>query len=110
MTYANVTSRSSPNAMVALEGGSTLVGSLDFYPEEWPVRNVAIDPFRIDRCAVTNTRFAAFVDQTGYVAVAERGLNPVELASVVVMGARRELAPAEGPGVRSGRPYGSPVV
>ncbi|MEZ5816775.1 MAG: formylglycine-generating enzyme family protein [Hyphomicrobiaceae bacterium] len=39
---------------------------------EWPVRNVYLDAFLIDRCAVTNERFARFVSETGYVTEAEQ--------------------------------------
>jgi formylglycine-generating enzyme len=33
---------------------------------EGPVRDVSVSPFAIDAYAVTNARFAAFVEQTGY--------------------------------------------
>ena len=39
---------------------------------EGPVRAVVLRPFRIDPGAVSNERFAAFVDATGYVSDAER--------------------------------------
>ena len=39
---------------------------------EGPSRRVDVDAFRIDRCAVTNARFARFVAATGYVSDAER--------------------------------------
>jgi formylglycine-generating enzyme required for sulfatase activity len=39
---------------------------------EGPSRLVQLDGFRIDRCAVTNARFARFVDATAYVTDAER--------------------------------------
>ena len=40
------------------------------------VHERAVDTFRIDRHAVTNEEFAAFVDDTGYSTVAERELDP----------------------------------
>jgi formylglycine-generating enzyme required for sulfatase activity len=53
--------------MVTLAAGRTLVGSDDpDHPEEWPVREVAVAPFRIARCAVSNADFAAFVEATGH--------------------------------------------
>ena len=62
--------------MVALAGGEFLFGSDDehAYPEdgEGPVRRVSVAPFLIDRHAVSNARFAAFVEATGYVTDAER--------------------------------------
>ena len=39
---------------------------------EGPVREITLDPFRIDRYPVTNELFARFVDATGYVTEAER--------------------------------------
>jgi formylglycine-generating enzyme required for sulfatase activity len=44
------------------------------YPDdgEGPVHEVLLQPFLIDRFAVSNERFAAFVDTTGYVTDAER--------------------------------------
>jgi len=53
--------------MVALAGGATLVGSDDpDHPEEWPVHEAVLAPFRIARCAVSNAEFAAFVEATGH--------------------------------------------
>jgi formylglycine-generating enzyme len=54
------------------------MGSNDHYPEEAPVHAVAVDGFWIDRLQVTNSEFAAFVDETGYVTVAERALDPAD--------------------------------
>ncbi len=39
---------------------------------EGPSRLVHVDGFKIDRCAVSNARFARFVEATGYVTDAER--------------------------------------
>src|SRR5688572_23456482 len=62
--------------MVALPAGHFLFGSDDqhSYPDdgEGPVRRVSVDPIRIDRHAVSNERFAAFVEATGHVTDAER--------------------------------------
>jgi formylglycine-generating enzyme len=52
------------------------MGSNAHYPEEAPVRSVAVDEFWIDRFQVTNREFARFVESTGYVTVAERPLDP----------------------------------
>jgi formylglycine-generating enzyme required for sulfatase activity len=61
--------------MVLLDGGPFLLGSEDrlAYPDdgEGPVREVQLDPFWIDACAVSNSDFSAFVDATGYVTEAE---------------------------------------
>ena len=62
--------------MVELTGGEFLMGSEG--PEAWqqdgegPVRKVTVDPFWIDRCAVSVKQFATFVEATGYVTESER--------------------------------------
>ncbi len=65
-------------SMVRVDGGTFCMGSDRFYPEEAPVRNVRVNGFWIDRCAVTNAEFSKFVRRTGYVTVAERDLNPAD--------------------------------
>jgi formylglycine-generating enzyme len=64
--------------MVRIPGGMFLMGSERFYPEERPVRRVAVDGFWIDRGPVTVSEFRRFVDATGYVTVAERPLDPAD--------------------------------
>ena len=64
--------------MVLIEGGTFLMGSDEFYPDERPVHERAVDTFHIDPHAVTNEEFASFVDDTGYVTVAERELDPAD--------------------------------
>ena len=62
--------------MVLVEGGEFVMGNSGpwAYPGdgEGPLRQVRVDAFRIDRHAVSNAEFAAFVEQTGYVTEAER--------------------------------------
>jgi hypothetical protein len=48
------------------------------YPEEAPAHPVTVGAFWIDRRAVTNREFAAFVAETGYVTVAERPMDPTD--------------------------------
>ncbi|MCZ6528955.1 MAG: SUMF1/EgtB/PvdO family nonheme iron enzyme, partial [Chloroflexi bacterium] len=62
--------------MVWIPGGTFRMGSENFYPEERPVHQVTVDGFWIDKYPVTNTQFARFVDETGYVTVAERPPDP----------------------------------
>jgi formylglycine-generating enzyme len=62
--------------MVRIPGGTFLMGSSEFYPEERPVRSVRVDGFWMDTFAVSNAEFARFVAVTGYQTLAERGLNP----------------------------------
>jgi formylglycine-generating enzyme len=64
--------------MVEIPAGSFRMGSDRFYPEEAPVREVQLDGFAIDAGPVTVGAFARFVQETGYVAVAERPPDPDE--------------------------------
>ena len=57
--------------MVSIPGGTFLMGSNDFYPEEAPVHEETVGAFRMDRHPVTNRDFAEFVKATGYVTLAE---------------------------------------
>jgi len=63
---------------VKVPAGTWRLGSDDHYAEEGPVHRVRLDAFAIDRHPVTNARFAAFVDATGYRTIAERPLDPAE--------------------------------
>ena len=63
---------------VELPGGTFTMGSDGHYPEEAPAHRVRVAAFAIDSTAVTNQEFAAFVDATGYVTVAERDLDPAD--------------------------------
>ncbi|HMN98367.1 MAG TPA: formylglycine-generating enzyme family protein [Miltoncostaeaceae bacterium] len=54
-----------------IPGGEFLMGSADFYPEEAPVRRVAVDGLWADETPVTVAAFAAFVEDTGHVTDAE---------------------------------------
>lgn len=62
--------------LVELPAGAFRMGEDRFYPEEAPVRTVHVDAFAIERHPVTNAQFARFVEDTGYVTVAERPLDP----------------------------------
>jgi sulfatase modifying factor 1 len=62
--------------MIWLPGGSFLMGSNEFYPEERPVRRESVGGFWIDRHPVTNAEFGQFVGATGYVTTAERPPDP----------------------------------
>jgi formylglycine-generating enzyme required for sulfatase activity len=66
------TAPAAAEGMVWVGGGSFLMGSDEFYPEERPVRRVDVDGFWIDPHAVTVAEFRRFVKATGHVTVAER--------------------------------------
>src|SRR5690242_14905 len=67
-----------PTDMVEIPAGRFKMGSDAFYPEEAPVREVEVGSFLIDRGPVTVEQFARFVDETGYVTLAERPLDPAD--------------------------------
>ena len=58
--------------MVWVPPGEFSMGSAQFYPEERPVRRVALDGFWMDEHPVTVAQFRRFVKATGYVTWAER--------------------------------------
>jgi len=63
-------------AMRHIAGGTFLMGSDRFYLEERPQREVRVDPFWIDETPITNAAFSAFVQDTGYVTLAEKAPDP----------------------------------
>ncbi len=79
------------DGMVLLPGGTFLMGTNDpgGYPSdgEGPVRQIRLNPFWIDSCAVSNAKFGTFVGTTSYVTEAEKygwsfvfaGMLPAEL-------------------------------
>src|SRR5271170_5859738 len=75
-----------PDGMARIVGGTFRMGSDLHYSEERPAHHVTVDGFSIDRHAVTNTDFAAFIAATGYVTFAERPLDPT-----LYPGARPEM-------------------
>jgi formylglycine-generating enzyme required for sulfatase activity len=64
--------------MTWIPGGEFLMGSDDFYPEEAPIRRVAVSGFWIDERPVTVSKFRRFVKATGYTTVAERTPDPAD--------------------------------
>ena len=85
--------------MVWVPGGRFLMGSEGPHanPDERPVHEVEVDGFFIDRDAVTNAEFAAFVKATGYQTVAERAPDVAALLAQLPPGtpppAREQLVP-----------------
>jgi len=64
--------------MVRVPGGSDTIGSLDFYPEERPLREIEVADLWVDEHPVTNAQFRRFVKDTGHVTVAERAPDPAD--------------------------------
>lgn len=67
--------------MVLVPGGTFRMGAKDF-PDAQPIHEVEVAPFYIDEHEVTNAQYAAFVEATGYVTVAERPLDPKDFPGV----------------------------
>nr|WP_282099575.1 formylglycine-generating enzyme family protein [Qipengyuania aurantiaca] len=63
-------------SFVRLESGEFLMGQEGIYSEEGPVRRTRVNGFWIDTTEVTNERFARFVEETGYVTIAEKPVDP----------------------------------
>jgi len=64
--------------MVLVPGGTETIGSLTFYPEERPLREVTVTDLWIDEHPVTNAQFRRFVSATGHITVAERVPDPAD--------------------------------
>ncbi|MFE3454878.1 formylglycine-generating enzyme family protein [Nonomuraea sp. NPDC059194] len=93
---STVAPRTSPrlNGMILLPGGVFRMGNEDAnanpFDGEGPVRDVQVEPFRIDPHTVTNAHFARFIRETDYRTEAERygwsyvfkGLLPQDVARV----------------------------
>jgi formylglycine-generating enzyme len=64
--------------MVWISGGTFRMGSDRHYPEESPSHKVKVAGFWISKHTVSNAEFERFVDDTGYVTLAERPANPAD--------------------------------
>lgn len=64
-----------PHDMGWIQGGTFRMGSDKFFLEEKSVDDVTVDGFCLDRTEVTNAQFAEFVQETGYITIAERPLS-----------------------------------
>jgi sulfatase modifying factor 1 len=64
--------------LVWVPGGTFSMGSNVHYREESPVREVQVEGLLVAATTVTNDAYARFVEETGYVTVAERSLDPAD--------------------------------
>jgi len=78
--------------MTRIPGGTFLMGSEGFYPEEAPVHEADIKGLWMDRHQVTVAEFRRFVEAAGYVTVAERPLNPADFLGADPSAARARFA------------------
>ena len=78
----SIHSRCDIDGMRWIGGGVFDMGSEEFYPEERPVRSVKVEGFWMDVTPVTNGEFKKFVNETGYITVAERVPLPEDYPGV----------------------------
>ena len=67
--------------MVQIPEGWFTMGQEEF-SDALPKRRIWVDCFWMDATEVTNEQFARFVDQTGYVTLAERPIDPVQFPNL----------------------------
>ena len=68
--------------MVLIPAGKFTMGSNDGQTDEKPLHDVKVDAFWMDKTEVTNAQFARFVQETGYVTLAERPIDPKQFPGV----------------------------
>jgi formylglycine-generating enzyme required for sulfatase activity len=78
MARAPADVRALRKGMAWVPGGTFAMGSDRHYPEEAPVRDVAVDGFWMDEHPVTNLEFLRFVKATGHVTLAEQAPDPAQ--------------------------------
>ncbi|MEL7221647.1 MAG: formylglycine-generating enzyme family protein [Bacteroidota bacterium] len=76
------------NGMVKIPAGVLSMGgdNVQALADEYPKHTVKIGAFWMDKTEVTNRQFKAFVDDTGYLTVAERPIIWEELAQTLPVG------------------------
>jgi formylglycine-generating enzyme required for sulfatase activity len=62
---------------VKIPGGKFIYGSDNNYPEESPSKEVEVGSFFLSETTVTNAQFEEFVQETGYITVAEKVPDPM---------------------------------
>ena len=86
--------------MVLIPGGTFSMGADDdrAWQDEYPKHEVFVDSFWMDVHEVTNSQFAAFVEETGYVTTAEKAVDWEEIKKELPPGTPKpdvsQLAPA----------------
>lgn len=68
------------DSFIHIEGGGFILGANGMYPEEGPPQKVFVSPFLLQATEVTNNQFAKFVEQTGYVTDAEKGIGSAQFS------------------------------
>ena len=79
-----------PLGMVWVPGGEFMQGTVAqdgmAMHHEKPAHRVVVDGFFMDQTEVTNAQFAQFVQETGYITIAERAINWEELQKQLPLG------------------------
>lgn len=73
--YSSSVSLKCPVGMTFITGGSFRIGDNDYYAEEQSAEDVQVGDFCIDQHEITNAEFSKFINQTGYITIAERPLS-----------------------------------
>ena len=80
--FAPINADDPTSGMIRVPGGVLRMGAENQWPEEAPVRDVAVDTFWISETEITNAMFEAFVAATGYRTRAEQGLSEAEAPEI----------------------------
>lgn len=77
--------RKKPSNMVLVPKGEFMMGakSADAHNDEFPRHPVKVDAFYMDKTEVTNADFLMFVEETGYVTIAEREVSWDQLKEIL---------------------------
>ncbi len=93
LSFGCVKKKKNPNSgiidgMILVPGGTFEMGgnSNQSSPDEFPRRKVKVSKFFMDIHEVTNSQFEEFVNSTGYITLAERGINWEEMKKSVPVG------------------------
>lgn len=66
---------------ITLPAGAFIKGEAPVYAEEAPTLRLQIEAFQLQAHEVTNAQFAAFIDATGYMTDAERGIADARIGA-----------------------------
>src|SRR5690242_10602719 len=100
-----------PPGMVWVPGGEFTMGTDGGtgWPDERPAHRVRVDGFWMDETDVTNARFRAFVEATGYVTTAEKPVDAAEILKQSPPGTPRPPPEMLVPAALVFRPTAGPV-
>jgi len=90
LIYEKPSNIKTPKGMVWIPGGEFIQGAVPqdkiAMAHEKPAHRVAVDGFFMDVTEVTNAQFSTFVNETGYITVAERAIDWEEMKTQVPEG------------------------